>query len=1101
MAYDALGRLRWVADTNAYITIDYDKVGNRTRDEHAGVRIVQDNGQWTAVAGNIVEEYSYDNLNRLSTVVRDGALVEARGYDGASRVIQSAPGALGADYVNLHRMLRGTNGTDALQGRFSQYDANGRLIHQATAEYLVSASVVDYTYDNEGNALSYLVADTVNGTFTATTNTVERAEGYRTAASLSVTTSVHTGGITAQGIMGYNYDANGHLKSTGDVGQTAQPDLRTHNFVNDANGNALYAYYAYEGTPDKRVNGQRQMVVNGEVLGRYGLLSDTRFDGTPLAQNGPFFTAQNDFSFGYQPINGNYPAGTPGSYSVGVSDTLQTIAKGAYGDSSLWYLIADANGLSGNADLRAGQVLRIPAATSSANNANTFKPYDPSKIASDSPTMMATPQSQGGGCGGLGQIIVAVVAIVVTYFTAGALSGPMSAAFGATGGAVTTAGTVAAGAIGGAVGSIASQAVGIAIGAQDGFSWKGVALGAIGGAVSAGLGGANVLPDTGNAFVNGAMRGALGSTITQGVAVVTGLQDKFSWKSVAASAVSAGVSQGLNSAMQYDPKTQFDFGKSFVSGFGGALVGTVVRGGKISGAQIAADAFGNIIGDALAKANNVPGVVGAEEKARILGYFADGPGTGFTFADDMAMRRASINPMGLPTTSVAGNTDGLYARNGMDVMDDTTDASGRRVVTVGQDQGPLAAFRSAGMSSAEAQAMYGQALATGQIRRNAMGMPIVQPGQTLYVDLNDVSQAGYGGNAIGLESRNRAAIAEEQMRQAVQQATYRNENYGNEGYRSMPSVSASYNDISWLSQRGRPMVEQPVYDMMNGLPTGMTQMVPAGNSTEMSYVEQMANLSSALHVREGGVKTSYDRAVAGITNGDGFVDRAINTVGATAMFPLMAGEELVRGALNIPSAAAGAIPLASQAGTSMAIALDPSQPFDVRFSGALAAVRDFSGAFVGLGGAATVAMPGLKLEGPPVPRGLSRREFDDFSTAMRDAMSREGLPPGETYVHGSRGYGKVDRVTDIDLIHIVSDNDFAALLNKRMAETSGRNQKILLKNAENQERITARSASFDLERIMWTDVHPKLPPSVTSIQFSIAKRTSPFNQGPFIPLN
>ncbi|EJL73830.1 hypothetical protein PMI12_03230, partial [Variovorax sp. CF313] len=207
-------------------------------------------------------------------------------------------------------------------------------------------------------------------------------------------------------------------------------------------------------------------------------------------------------------------------------------------------------------------------------------------------------------------------------------------------------------AIGGAVGSIASQAVGIAIGAQDGFSWKGVALGAIGGAVSAGLGGANVLPDTGNAFVNGAMRGALGSTITQGVAVVTGLQDKFSWKSVAASAVSAGVSQGLNSAMQYDPKVQFDFGKSFVSGFGGALVGTVVRGGKISGAQIAADAFGNIIGDALAKANNVPGVVSAQEKARILGYFADGPGTGFDLVG-APPARPSANDVAVPQAHMA----------------------------------------------------------------------------------------------------------------------------------------------------------------------------------------------------------------------------------------------------------------------------------------------------------------------------------------------------------------------------------------------------------------------------------------------------------------
>jgi YD repeat-containing protein len=181
MAYDALGRLRWVADTNAYISIDYDKAGNRThihtklnysglsvqagqveqaeesdryfaydqmnrqtlvdsatadgsvlgteghrlsydkngnrtRDEHAGVRIVQANGQWTAVGGNIVEDYGYDNLNRLATTVRDGALVEARGYDGAGRVVSSTPGALGVDYVNLHRMYRGLNGTDACRG-------------------------------------------------------------------------------------------------------------------------------------------------------------------------------------------------------------------------------------------------------------------------------------------------------------------------------------------------------------------------------------------------------------------------------------------------------------------------------------------------------------------------------------------------------------------------------------------------------------------------------------------------------------------------------------------------------------------------------------------------------------------------------------------------------------------------------------------------------------------------------------------------------------------------------------------------------------------------------------------------------------------------
>ncbi|SDJ83540.1 LysM peptidoglycan-binding domain-containing protein, partial [Variovorax sp. OV700] len=326
---------------------------------------------------------------------------------------------------------------------------------------------------------------------------------------------------------------------------------------------------------------------------------------TALAQNGPLFSAQSDFSFGYQPIDGNYPAGSPGTYAVATGDTLQSIARGAYGDSSLWYLIADANGLSSDADLRTGQVLRIPTKVGSADNASTFRPYDPSKIASDSATMMATPQAEDGGCGAVGQIIMVVVAVVAAVFTAGAAL----AAMGAT---LATAGTgtlIAAGAIGGAVGSIASQAVGIAIGAQDSFSWKGVALGAIGGGVTAGLGGAGLLPDTGNVFLNGAIRGAVSSTLTQGIAVVTGLQDKFSWKSVAASAVGAGVGAAAGPAI----------GKAFGEAFGnnagsafaarlatGLVAGTaaaVMRGGKVAIQQVATDAFGNALGDSIAAAN------------------------------------------------------------------------------------------------------------------------------------------------------------------------------------------------------------------------------------------------------------------------------------------------------------------------------------------------------------------------------------------------------------------------------------------------------------------------------------------------------------------
>jgi nucleoid-associated protein YgaU len=281
----------------------------------------------------------------------------------------------------------------ALTGRNNMYDANGRLIHQATLGYGESANKVNYSYDDAGNVLSYLAVDVLHGTGTTTTNKVERAEGYRTGSS-AIT------GAGGSGNLLRGYDANGHLSFTGDIGQTKQPTLRTHNFVSDANGTVLYAYNAYEGAPQTHVNAQRQVVVNGEVLGRYRLLEDNRLNGTVFAQNGPFYSAQSDFSFGYQSINGNYPTGSPGSYAVGEHDTLQGIAKGAYGDSSLWYLIADANGLSGNADLRVGQVLRIPVTTGNANNVNTFKPYDPSKIANDSPTMTAPPQGEKGGCGG-----------------------------------------------------------------------------------------------------------------------------------------------------------------------------------------------------------------------------------------------------------------------------------------------------------------------------------------------------------------------------------------------------------------------------------------------------------------------------------------------------------------------------------------------------------------------------------------------------------------------------------------------------------------------------------------------------------------------------
>src|SRR6185295_1334466 len=163
-------------------------------------------------------------------------------------------------------------------------------------------------------------------------------------------------------------------------------------------------------------NVQRQLIVNGEVLGLYGAGVDPT-NPSSGNNNNPNFANVVDFDFGYAKISANYPTPSPGAYTVRTGDTLQTIAQGAYGDSSLWYRIAEANGLMSNSDLKVGQTLNIPNRVSSiSNNSSTFKPYDPTTIEGDKTPSLATPEKKHG-CGGLGQILMVIVAVAVTVVT------------------------------------------------------------------------------------------------------------------------------------------------------------------------------------------------------------------------------------------------------------------------------------------------------------------------------------------------------------------------------------------------------------------------------------------------------------------------------------------------------------------------------------------------------------------------------------------------------------------------------------------------------------------------------------------------------------
>ena len=128
----------------------------------------------------------------------------------------------------------------------------------------------------------------------------------------------------------------------------------------------------------------------------------------------------------YNPINAYEQGSRGGMYSVQSGDTLAGIASALWGDASLWYKIAEANGLTADSPLLEGMSLIIPAGVqSNANNATTFKPYDPLEVlGSTSPT---SPAPKKAKCGAMGAILLAIIAIVVTLYTGSPVLGVLCA--------------------------------------------------------------------------------------------------------------------------------------------------------------------------------------------------------------------------------------------------------------------------------------------------------------------------------------------------------------------------------------------------------------------------------------------------------------------------------------------------------------------------------------------------------------------------------------------------------------------------------------------------------------------------------------------------
>jgi len=103
------------------------------------------------------------------------------------------------------------------------------------------------------------------------------------------------------------------------------------------------------------------------------------------------------------------------------------------------------------------------------------------------------------------------------------------------------------------------------------------------------------------------------------VGILLGQQQKFSWASIAGAAVGAAVTEALSPALNangtpVDPASapMQSFAANFVGSMSGGLVRAALSGGKIDFASIAADAFGNALGNAI-----VSSIVEAEQQRRL----------------------------------------------------------------------------------------------------------------------------------------------------------------------------------------------------------------------------------------------------------------------------------------------------------------------------------------------------------------------------------------------------------------------------------------------------------------------------------------------------
>jgi YD repeat-containing protein len=613
--YDELNRKVHVWDEAYSISYEYD--------ENSNVRYVVANYSDGVNGAPRTQNfwYDYDQMNRFTVTmgvfnyttdrIEAGSTGVKITYDlvGQRKTATYGTNALGTDTAHTERYTYTTTGylekieqtTGSILDETGykviatrQNDALGRILNYKTYKpdgNLEQEVISTYNSDNQiltqqrvlganaGTTTYEYMDDNVTLKQTVFNNQTTKYyyDWWDSAKQSQIRVTDQSGTRRLEGWSDFYYDVNGHLNAMTDLQNTS--NQRRVDFVNNSQGMILQRNELINSSLNRYrnfyyVSGQRIGDISNDGPSREDYvtaMATARKPSQPASNFAPVSSA--DFDQSYEPINPTYPSSAPSNYTVNLGDTLQGIALSIWGDASMWFVLADANGLNAGDALKAGQVLIVPnKVTNIHHNSSTVRPYSPGEAIGDTqPTLPLPPPppKPKKKCGGIGQIIMIIVAVVVTVVVSMIL--PAAGSF---------VGNMLFAAISAAAGSVASQAVGVAIGAVDKFSWSQVGKSALMAAATAGLmQGASVGLDklassgalnstfsswaataakalsstsSGTSVTHAAIRGAANYGASFIAGQVFGEKQKFSWQGLGASIVGSMASARLAKTEIFD---------------------------------------------------------------------------------------------------------------------------------------------------------------------------------------------------------------------------------------------------------------------------------------------------------------------------------------------------------------------------------------------------------------------------------------------------------------------------------------------------------------------------------------------------------------------